>query len=223
MGGYVDKGVVRLCGAWSSSHPTTLVPEVFLNFFFVKKRANREAATTKRKFLSYGILKQEGLQTVRNLRNDGDDRTTTTTAAQKPSVHHVHNGSRTCYPASRGFSFGCLLAFMHEVVRVTTRMTSHANDVVNAKSHVTRNVCLQHVQGTEMLFPAFYQEKCRSQIHSILWKFLCLNNDQTSRASLTSASYSDDIPNLSWVQISLWSHTQRHGMVTSPPRILEDW
>lgn len=58
----MDKGVVyRLCGARSSSHgPTTLVPEVFLSlFFFVKERASLEAATMKRKFLSYGKLKPE--------------------------------------------------------------------------------------------------------------------------------------------------------------------
>ena len=58
---YVDKGVVRLCGARSSSHgSTTLVPEVFLSFFFfVKERASREAGTMKRIFLSYGKLKPE--------------------------------------------------------------------------------------------------------------------------------------------------------------------
>lgn len=59
----MDKGVVyRLCGARSSSHgPTTLVPEVFLSFFFffVKERAGLEAATMKRKFLSYEKLKPE--------------------------------------------------------------------------------------------------------------------------------------------------------------------
>ena len=56
----MEKGVARLCGARSSSHgPTTLVPEVFLYFFFVKERASLEAATMKRKFLSYGKLKPE--------------------------------------------------------------------------------------------------------------------------------------------------------------------
>ena len=141
-------------------------------FFFREKESEPRSGNNEEKISELWKTEtrvgSEGLQTVRNLRNDGDNRTTTITAAQKPSVHHVYHGSRKCYPASRGFSFACLLAFMHEVVRVTTRLKSHANDVVNAKSHVTRNLCLQHVQGTEMLFPAFYEEKCSSQIHCIL-------------------------------------------------------
>lgn len=76
---YVDKGVVRLCGARSSSHgPTTLVPEVFLSFFFRERESEPRSGDNEENISELWKTEtrvgSEGLQTVRNLRNDGDDR-----------------------------------------------------------------------------------------------------------------------------------------------------
>ena len=78
-------------------------------------------------------------------------------------MYNPHLYLLSTYPASRVFSLAWLLAFkksfrglsvvsvvaLWDVNKPTTRKTSHANDFVNAKSHVKeRNLCSQGTQYT---------------------------------------------------------------------------
>lgn len=75
----MDKGVVRLCGARSYSHGPTIPwsQRCFFIFFFRERESEPRSGGNEEKISELWKTEtrvgSEGLQTVRNLRNDGDD------------------------------------------------------------------------------------------------------------------------------------------------------